>query len=108
MPRGLSLLSRGVAMVEREMGTVSFTLQGQGAPIKGIWTPLGRTEVLEVAGRRVSFSETVEARRTQFSVEPKQGLTVTRADTGQVFRISGDVETDELTYRMVLIGSRQK
>lgn len=92
------------------LGEVTFTVDGElfeGQPkeIKGTWNALGREETLEINGRTVSFSVLVEADRSQFSAEPRVGQLVTR--DGKTYRITGEVQADQLTYRFPL-DSRHK
>jgi len=102
MPEALDLLGKAIGFIGQKFGDTSFYLEGQAAPIVGNWTDLGRTETVVINGRRVSFSCTAEATRAQFSIFPVQGLRVTRASDGAVFRISGPVNTDDLTHRFAL------
>ncbi|MHA3773661.1 hypothetical protein ACXR0O_19165 [Verrucomicrobiota bacterium sgz303538] len=108
MPAALDMLKRGVALIARAFGTTAYTIEGiarpDGKPFEGFFTELGTTETLEINGRRVSFSVLVATPREQFpgGTPPKQGLLVTRTSDGAVFRISGEVQADQLTIRFGL------
>ena len=102
MPGALDLLNGAITLIGNLFGTVEVSIEGEPEKITVDWNSLGRTEVIELAGKRVSFSCTLEARKNQFTKEPKQGLRVTRIDTGAVFRIVGSINGDDLTYRMAL------
>jgi len=108
MPAGIDLLNRSIGLIGKLFGTVSITIDGELAAdgaLKQIavdWNSLGRTEVVELAGKRVSFSCTIDASKDQFSHEPVQGKRVTRVDTGAVYRIVGPINGDDLTYRIAL------
>jgi hypothetical protein len=100
----LRLLSSGFAMLAGKFGTVAITIDTFPEPIETHWTDLGKTEVLEINGRRVSFSVLVQFTRSQLPAGrmPRQGQTVTRADDGTVYKISGEVQADALTVRFAL------
>lgn len=51
------------------IGSVALSLEGRPGPVDAIWNELGRTEVLELNGRRVSFSVIVEVARSNFAGE---------------------------------------
>lgn len=109
MHSALALLNRGAELIGTAFGTTTYTIEGIAKVFAGHFTELGRTEVLEINGKRVSFSVLVETSRDQFpgGTPPKQGQLITRAADGAVFRISGDVQADELTIRFGL-DSRHK
>lgn len=103
MPASLDLLNRAIGVIYEQFGTTQFQLEGAAAPMAGSWNELGRTEVLEINGRRVSFSVLVEVKKSDLAeVFPRQGLLVTRTSDGKIFRITGEVDTDELTVRFPL------
>lgn len=112
-PRALALLSKGAELISDQFGGVECVVEGLGTVPNANWNDIGRTETLEVNGRRVSFSVMVEFPRSIFpaaTLSTLLGLTgklVTRSDTGAVYRISGEVSVDELTVRFPL-DSRHK
>ena len=108
MPDSLNLLNNGIAMISQQFGGTVFTIEGMGAVSDGNWNELGRTEVMELNGRRISFSALVEFRRALFPLATDSdflnlpGRLVTRGDNGLVFRIVGQVQLDALTVRVAL------
>jgi hypothetical protein len=107
------LLTKGADLIAAQFGTTAFTIDGLGAVPNGQWNDLGRTETLELNGRRIAFSVLVEFPRSTFPTTPLAdllaltGKLVTRSDDGKVFRIVGEVAVDELTVRFPL-DSRHK
>lgn len=112
MPKALDLLSRGAALIHQQFGAVNCTVEGLGS-VDAHWNDLGRTEELTLHGRRINFSVIVEFSRSAFPAADTArlvalaGCLVTRNDTGQTFRIVGEVAVDELTVRFPL-DSRHK
>lgn len=113
MPAGLDLLAKGATLISQQFGTVACVIEGLGSVPHSHWNDLGRTETLELNGRRVSFSVMVEFPRAVFPNVPfatlagLAGKLVTRSDTGAVYRVVGEVSVDELTVRFPL-DSRHK
>ncbi|GEM_PF-7033972 len=102
MAAGINLLSRGIGMIQKAFGTEQVTIEGFPSPITVDWNDLGRTEQIIMQGKRVSFSATLDATANQFPHSPVQGQRVTRLKTGAVFRITGPIHADGLTYRFIL------
>ncbi|HEV7405165.1 MAG TPA: hypothetical protein VGO11_19635 [Chthoniobacteraceae bacterium] len=102
MPAGLDLISSAIDLIGEMFGETSFTIEGQVAAIAGNWTQLEIAEEVEIQGKRVKIHATVDAKKTLFTVTPRQGLKVTRSSDSKTLRIVGPVDTDELTYRFAL------
>lgn len=108
MPAALDLLSKGIALIANQFGSTAFSIEGLGNVTSGNWNDIGRTETLEIAGRRVAFSVIVEFPRSAFpSATTAQllqlaGKKVTKTADGKVFRVVGEVSVDELTVRFPL------
>lgn len=89
------------------LGTTAFVIEGLGS-VNGVWNDLGRTETVQIEGRRVSFSALVELPRTELPSATDaellgiEGLLVTRSSDGKVFRVVGRVALDEATVRFPL------
>lgn len=112
MPAALDLLSRGIALIDAQFGTTAFVIEGLGG-VNGNWNDLGRTETLELNGRRVAFSVVAEFPRSAFPIATTAqllelaGKKVTKSEDGKVFRIVGQVAVDELTVRFPLNTTHQ-
>lgn len=108
MPEALDLLTRGASLIAAKFGSTAFTIAGLGAVTAGNWNALGRTEHIEINGRRVNFSVLAEFPRSEFPDATQAqllaiaGQIVIRAADGATFRIVGQVMVDELTVRIAL------
>ena len=113
MPEGIDLLAKGAQLIAEKFGTVACVIEGLGTVPASHWNDIGRTETLEINGRRVSFSVMVEFPRSTFpnatlaELTALAGKIVTRSDNGAVYRVTGEVSVDELTVRFPL-DSRHK
>ncbi|MEQ1862908.1 MAG: hypothetical protein ABMA13_23550 [Chthoniobacteraceae bacterium] len=89
------------------LGTTGFIIEGLGA-VQGVWNDLGRTEVVEIHGKRVGFSSMVEFTRSQLPLATDEqlvgleGKLVTRSSDGKVMRVVGRVVLDSATVRFPL------
>src|SRR4051794_5743853 len=105
MPDAVDLLRRGSDLIAAKFGSTAFVVEGLGAVTKGNWNELGKTETLELNGRRVSFSAVAEFQRATFpgatlaAFLALVGKLVTRSDNGAVFRVVGEVQVDTTSVR---------
>jgi len=108
MPTALDLLTRAANLIADKFGATVFVLEGIGTIQKGNWNELGRTEVAEINGKRVTFHTLVEFQRSEFpAITDSQwlalpGRLVTRSDNGLILRVMGEVQLDALTVRLAL------